>query len=93
MWDRGRADQGASTMPPRQPVSDRIVADIRADIRAGRLRTGDRLPSMSELRERYDCSDTPVKAAMRTLHAMGLTEGHQGKGWYVASPPISEEQP
>ncbi len=70
-------------MPPRVPISRRIVDDVRAQIRSGALKPGDRLPSIAGLQQQYECSDTPVKAALSTLHTLGLIEGHQGRANFV----------
>lgn len=71
-------------MPPRaKPISMRIVEDIRAQIRSGQLKPGDAIPSINTLREMYDASETPVKAAIRDLQTLELIEGHQGKGNFV----------
>lgn len=73
-----------TTLPPRVPISRRIVDDVRAQIRSGELKPGDRLPSIVGLQALYECSDTPVKSALSTLHTLGLIEGHQGKANFVA---------
>lgn len=70
---------------PRVPISRRIVDDIRAQIRSGELKPGDPLPSVSALRELYNCSDTPVKTAIHDLQTLGLVEGHQGKANFVTA--------
>lgn len=61
----------------------RIVADLRDDIAAGRLRDGDLLPSLAELAEQYRVSSPTVQKAMRALIAEGLAEGVQGVGTFV----------
>jgi GntR family transcriptional regulator len=67
------------------PSYRRIVDDITAKIRSGELSPGDQLPSMRELQEQYGVGSTAVRNALLTLRAQGLTEGHQGKGVYVAA--------
>lgn len=66
------------------PLYRRIIADVRAQVEAGRLKAGDKLPSIAELMNAYDCSDTPVKAALARLQESGVVVGHQGRGVYVA---------
>jgi DNA-binding GntR family transcriptional regulator len=34
----------------------------------------------------YQCSDTPVKTALRLLEDAGVLRGHQGRGVYVSVP-------
>lgn len=72
---------------PSKSYADQIIADIRAQIEDGRLQSGDRLPSYAGLAEQYRCSVQPVKNAIRSLQAMGLVEGHVGKGVYVRGAP------
>lgn len=66
---------------------ERIVSDIRAQIEAGQLRPGDRLPSTRELRKRYGCSQVTVRTAVLLLQAEGLLRGDPGVGVFVADPP------
>jgi GntR family transcriptional regulator len=70
---------------PAVPVYRKIINDIRQRIDTGQLRPGDKLPSITELMEEYECSDTPVKSALGRLQDAGWVEGHQGRGVYVAS--------
>jgi len=62
---------------------ERIADEIGVQIRSGVLRPGDRLPSISELAERYEVSQTTVKSALLVLKERGLTEGRQGRGTFV----------
>lgn len=71
-------------MPPRVPVRRQIIDDIRARISSGEWPPGTKLPSIAELCVSYECSDTPVKQALTVLQELGLIDGHQGRGNYVA---------
>ncbi|WP_422751815.1 winged helix-turn-helix domain-containing protein [Micromonospora sp. WMMD708] len=53
---------------------------------SGQLKPGDKLPSFAALCERYEVSNTVIRAAMLILKAEGLIDGRQGKGVYVATP-------
>lgn len=68
---------------PRTPVYREIIADIRKAVETGQLKPGDRLPTIAQLCEQYQASNTPVKYALRLLEAEGLIETWQGKGTYV----------
>ncbi|MEE6260812.1 winged helix-turn-helix domain-containing protein [Plantactinospora sonchi] len=68
---------------PIEPIYIRIVADIKARIASGELKPGDKLPSVSQLRNQYNASNTAVRNAMLVLREAGLVHGHQGKGVYV----------
>jgi GntR family transcriptional regulator len=65
------------------PAYLRIVDDIRDQIRTGKLKPGDKLPSFSELCEQYEASNTVVRSAMLILKGEGLIDGQQGKGVFV----------
>lgn len=75
------------TMPTRVPHVRRVAADIRARIESGEWPPGHKLPPLHELVVIYRCSETPIKQAIRDLQTLGVLEGHQGKGVYVAGEP------
>lgn len=60
-----------------------IIDDITEQIRSGKLRPGDRLPSTAQLREQYGVSITVVRNAVQWLKAVGLVEGLSGVGVFV----------
>jgi GntR family transcriptional regulator, transcriptional repressor for pyruvate dehydrogenase complex len=69
-------------------MSEAIVTQIRALIRAEKLRPGDRLPSERELGERMGVSRVTVREALRVLEAGGLVEIRVGAkgGAFVTTP-------
>lgn len=69
---------------PRPAHYTRIADDIRQQIATGRLKAGDRLPSMAEMMASYEVGSTAVRNALLVLRTEGLIEGQQGKGIYVA---------
>lgn len=73
--------------PGSGPLYRQLAADIRAQIEAGTLAPGDRLPSTAQLRDLYGVSGTVVQFAMVELKAQGLVIGAPGKGVYVAERP------
>lgn len=64
--------------------TQRIIDDITAQIEAGTLGPGDRLPSARELRHDYDCSQQVVRTALDRLRAAGLVVTVPGVGAFVA---------
>lgn len=74
---------------PAPSLQEQIIADIRRQITDGSLRPGDRLPTKSELAQRWECSLQPVTMALARLEAEGLILGRQGKGTFVAEPANS----
>lgn len=68
---------------PRVPDYVRVVDGIAAQIGAGELKPGDRLPTYAEMAKKYDVSITTVQTALRILGERQLIEGQQGKGVFV----------
>jgi molybdate-binding protein/DNA-binding transcriptional regulator YhcF (GntR family) len=75
---------------PRTLELYRQIADaLQADILAGRLRPGQRLPSVRELGRQWGCTPGTVQNAFRLLQESGLIESHKGRGSHVTSLPPS----
>lgn len=69
---------------------DQIVGFILGEIRAGRLKPGDPLPTSAELRTQFGFSVTPVREAINWLKATGWVVGMPGVRVFVADdPPMS----
>lgn len=60
-----------------------IAQDFRKQIKAGKLKVGDKIPSTADLMARYGVSNNVVRAAIAELKSEGLLRGHAGKGVYV----------
>jgi GntR family transcriptional regulator len=65
---------------------ERIVRSITEKIYSGILEPGQRLPTYRQLAQEYQVSVTTLQTALRLLRALGLVEGQQGKGVWVADP-------
>lgn len=61
----------------------RIADDIERQIRAGRWKHGDRLPSRADLAEHYGAAQMTVRRAQEELTARGLLRVVHGKGAFV----------
>jgi GntR family transcriptional regulator len=70
---------------------ERLANDIRDKIRSGELKPGDKLPSISQLRDQFSISYGSVRGAMLVLKAENLIEGRQGDGVFVKDPNSSKE--
>lgn len=71
------------------PIYARIDAFIRNEIASGGLTEGARLPSESELAERFDTTRSTVAKAMQRLVFEGLVVRRTGSGSFVASSSIN----
>ena len=71
-------------------IEDHIISEIRN----GRLKTGDRIPSEVELVRMFGVSRITVTTAIKELTARGILVRRQGKGTFVRrdDPEISEER-
>lgn len=66
--------------------SDRVAAALERQIFSGKLATGTRLPTESELCDILGVSRSVVRDAIRSLVARGLVAVRQGQGMTVAEP-------
>lgn len=80
--DNGVAD--VATAPPRfravrsERAFEAIAAQIRAELTAGRLTVGSRLPSERALAEQFGVSRNTLREALRSLEHAGLIELYKG---------------
>jgi len=82
--DASRGDGALAPIRPRQRYED--VADrIAADIRAGRLAPGERLPSERHLARRLEVGRASVREAIASLQVAGMIETRPGSGSFVAA--------
>jgi len=76
------ADPESSGLAPYARVREALLADFRR----GRYPPGSRMPSESELVERFGVSRMTVGRALRDLQASGLIERRQGSGTFATQP-------
>ncbi|MFJ8334503.1 GntR family transcriptional regulator [Streptomyces sp. NPDC094437] len=62
-----------------------IAADLRKQMQNGLLNPGDRIPSLTEIQERYGVTVTTANRAFKQLKAEGLTYAKPGVGTVVAA--------
>jgi DNA-binding transcriptional MocR family regulator len=70
-----------------------ICASAERQLRAGRLKAGDRLPPVRDLAGQLGVSPGTVAAAYRTLRLRGMTVGEGRRGTRVASQPAVTVSP
>ncbi len=78
----------------REPLYRQIAERLRAEIEAGRLTPGSRLPSVRELAQDLGVNLVTVVSAYRELIQAGLASGHVGRGTFVRpteAPPERRE--
>src|ERR1700734_2561070 len=83
-----RSAQFNLILPSREaktPAFRWFYAALRADILAGRLRPGSRLPATRDLATQYGLSRGTVISAFEELKSEGYLHGSRGSGTYVSS--------
>jgi DNA-binding FadR family transcriptional regulator len=74
------------TAPLNEPQRyERIAERLAADVRAGRLAPGERLPSERELARRLEVGRASVREAIAALALRGIVETRPGSGSFVAA--------
>lgn len=70
-----------------EPLYMQIYRHLLDEIRQGRLKQGDRLPSEKELADTFDVSRITSKKALEMLANANLIERERGRGSFVARQP------
>jgi len=70
-----------------RPPSQQIADDLRAEIEAGRIPSGGRLPSTSELAARYGVTRETIRQAIARLKSAGIVSSRQGSGVFARPRP------
>ncbi len=65
-------------------LAEKLVGQLSAEIRGGRLRPGEKLPTEAQVVERFSVSRTVVREALSRLQAAGLVETRHGVGTFVS---------
>lgn len=74
-----------------RPIYLQIVDGLRAQIRAGVLQEGDRLPSVRELATSLAINPNTIQRAYRELDSTGWVLTVPGKGCFVSQVPQQEQ--
>ncbi len=75
----------------RLPIYDQIKDQVKGLIHAGRLKTGDQLPTIRQLSVDLGVNINTVAMAYRDLAIEGLIITERGKGTFVAGTPGEDE--
>ncbi len=73
------------------PLYYQLKQNVRAEIERGVYHPGDRLPSETEMIERYGVSRITVRQALSELESEGVVVRKHGKGTFVAERTIEHE--
>ena len=71
-----------------RPIYTQICDGFRDQIRAGILRSGDRLPSVRELATQLTINPNTIQRAYRELEIQGWIASVPGKGSFVSGVPL-----
>jgi DNA-binding GntR family transcriptional regulator len=74
------------------PAYLQVAAELRRQITSGALPVGEKIPSMTQLRELYSVSNTVIRDALNELRREGLIVGQQGKGVFVQEIPSPSDK-
>jgi GntR family transcriptional repressor for pyruvate dehydrogenase complex len=77
-------NRGPTALPAIQNRTGQLIGILRGEIRANRLRPGERLATEQQLVTRFQVSRTVVREAIASLRAEGLVVTRQGAGAFVA---------
>ncbi|GLF95031.1 aminotransferase-like domain-containing protein [Streptomyces yaizuensis] len=71
----------------------RVADTVAAEIEAGRLRPGDRLPTQRDFARRHGIANSTATRVYRELARRGLTAGEVGRGTFVREPTGADAGP
>lgn len=74
------------------PKYKQIVSSIENAIASGKLKKGDQIPSINEVRKRHNLSRDTVLMAFNELKNRGIINSIVGKGYYVLKESINVKQ-
>lgn len=75
-----------------RPIYTQICDGFRDQIRAGVLRTGDKLPSVRELATQLTINPNTIQRAYRELEVQGWITSVGGKGCFVSGVPFGSRE-
>src|SRR5882757_5672979 len=73
----------SSGLPPQISRTAQVADWFAREIRAGHLKSGEKLPTEQELISQFNVSRTVIREAMASLRSEGLVISRQGSGVFV----------
>ena len=67
------------------PIYEQIVEAVRRAVAGGRLKEGDRFPSVRAISSELRVNPNTVQKAVAELTSLGLLEVHPGQGCFIAA--------
>src|SRR6478752_7442992 len=83
MLELGQVDKTSDT-----PAFKQIAAALREAIGSGRMASGNKVPSETQLREHFGVARMTVRQALGDLSAEGLLVAEHGRGVFVRERPV-----
>jgi GntR family transcriptional regulator len=78
---------------PQTPDYIRIADEITADVRSGKVKAGDKLPSIADMSDRFEVSSSTIQMVYVRLEALRVIRRHQGKGIFITDPKTWMREP
>lgn len=69
-----------------KPLYAQIRDALRQDVDKGRLKPGDRLPTVAAFAKELGVTQSTIRRALEDLSKAGLTQCHVGRGTFIAEP-------
>jgi GntR family transcriptional regulator len=76
-----------------EPLFAQLVAAVKRAVATGKLRAGDKLPSVRELAAELTINPNTIAKAYQALEAEGVTVSRHGSGTFVADRRITVRRP
>jgi GntR family transcriptional regulator len=76
-------------LPDYFKISNAIVADVKS----GKLKAGDKLPSIAQLCKQHEVSPSTIRLVFVRLEALEVIDRHQGKGVFITDPATWMRKP
>ncbi|QKV93955.1 winged helix-turn-helix transcriptional regulator [Streptomyces sp. NA02950] len=76
-------------------MNEKIAADLREEITAGKHKPGDKMPSVREIADRFAVSAGTASKALQLLSKWGVVHPDSTRGYFVSaqSEPTDEQAP